>query len=647
MWARALILLAVSVAIVGCGARSPSSSEDKCQAGFANCDGTTGCKTNLGESASHCGACDNACAAAETCTKGACVAIVCEPGFCLEDGACKACLPSCSAHADCGKAGFCDSAIGYFCSKRCISDTECENSNAQDGEFCRGDGRCSPKIFETVWEVTEKNAALVLPFYEGTCDFKILWGDEGHTDFDKAAHVTDCTQIRNRTHRYAEAGTYHVRITGTYDGWGQKTVEIAKGPDGKPTGPDCKPIESETARLQGVVSFGPVGLTREAFCRVGNITLPQNDIPDASKWHDATAAFMSARSFNQDIGRWDTSGIKNMDSMFFSASAFNQDIGRWNTSNVTNMEQVFTRAKAFNQDIGRWNTSNVTNMDGMFFEAYEFNQDIGQWNTSNVANMTFMFSNASAFNQDIGQWHTKSVINMASMFSNASAFNQDIGQWDTSAVTNMASMFNNATAFNQDIGRWRTSKVINMMAMFLGASAFNQDIGQWDTSSVVRMPLMFSRASAFNQDIGRWDTAQVADMAGMFHEAKVFNQDISRWNTKRLQSTMFMFQNTEAFNQDIGQWDTSSVIYMRGMFQGAKVFNRDISQWNTRNVTDMKDMFAESKAFNRDLSAWKLNAKVDLSGIFSESAMSEENYCTLKKRPIWKAQNLGLSFACR
>jgi surface protein len=53
--------------------------------------------------------------------------------------------------------------------------------------------------------------------------------------------------------------------------------------------------------------------------------------------------------------------------MFAYAESFNQNLGSWNTTNVKNMSAMFQGAGAFNQNLGSWNTTNVTNMSAMFY----------------------------------------------------------------------------------------------------------------------------------------------------------------------------------------------------------------------------------------------------------------------------------------
>ena len=105
-------------------------------------------------------------------------------------------------------------------------------------------------------------------------------------------------------------------------------------------------------------------------------------------------------SFNEDIGAWDTSGVRTMQNMFY-ASAFNQDIGAWDTSGVRSMYVMFDSASSFDQDIGAWDTSGVTSMSRMFIGASAFNQDIGDWVVHGLEGygMWQMFFYASAFDQ--------------------------------------------------------------------------------------------------------------------------------------------------------------------------------------------------------------------------------------------------------
>ena len=78
----------------------------------------------------------------------------------------------------------------------------------------------------------------------------------------------------------------------------------------------------------------------------------------------------------------------------FVATTFNQPIGTWDVSKVKDMRYMFV-ATTFNQPIGDWNVSNVTNMSDMFYDATSFNEPIGDWNVSNVTDMSDMFSGAT------------------------------------------------------------------------------------------------------------------------------------------------------------------------------------------------------------------------------------------------------------
>ena len=235
------------------------------------------------------------------------------------------------------------------------------------------------------------------------------------------------------------------------------------------------------------------------------------------------------------------SNLKTLTVMFAKARKFNEDISKWDTSAITEMQYLFQEAEAFNQNVGGWETSAVKNMLEMFKGAAAFNQDISAWDTAAVKNMKDMFGNASAFNQDLSAWAGKltQLTTMENMFKNASAFNNGSApgasdqplNWTAPNLGLMNYAFAYATSFNQQIfaDGASTANVTNMSGMFKGATAFNQHIGGWNTQSLDKAASMFEDATAFNKDIGNWSMGVVTNMNAMFKNAEAFNQDLSGW----------------------------------------------------------------------------------------------------------------------
>ena len=474
---------------------------------------------------------------------------------------------SCISEHDKGcSTGFCDSFMGYKCSTKCTDDSQCVSSDY----FCRDDGRCAPKVFESVWKVSTDDSTLFFPGGSGdTCNYTIDWGD-GSTD-----SYTSCEEYHS--HTYASAGTYNIKVTGTINKWScQKFVNANLDPSICDTFCNdaeddvwyamCMEACGETQRaicgndlsmdgivdkfpvLIGIESFGPVGLTSRSFANANQLTyVSSKDIPNANTLTDMGHMFSGAVLFNSDIGNWDTSQTQTMSYMFYGASSFNQSLSAWDTSNVTRMNNMFHYASAFNGDISGWDTSNVTEMGYMFDGASAFNQPLNSWNTSKVKDMRFMFVDAKSFNQPLHSWDTSNVESMSRMFSYATSFNQPLNSWNVAKVTSMEGMFINAKEFNQSLSDWDVSNVTSMEDMFNKAASFNGELN-WNSkvSKVKRMGYMFNGATAFEgKGLSSWSTTtELYVIEGMFADAQNFNVDLTNWTVTGVTRYPNAFKNS-------------------------------------------------------------------------------------------------------
>ena len=454
--------------------------------------------------------------------------------------------------------------------------------------------------------------------YDDDYDFKVDWGD-GTSDSGVTGDIT---------HTYGSAGTYMVKITGTYPGiafWSN----------------------ADNEKILSVEQWGDVEWMsmENAFSRCKNLVINATDTPNMSNVYSMANMFTGAENFNHNISNWDTSGVYWMYNLFKNALKFNQDISGLDMSNVDNVDGMFENAIAFDQNLSSWDTSSFRSAKYMFKNATLFNGDIANWDVSKVTNMTEMFSGAIAFNQDINRWNVSSVNSYGSfygMFLGAKEFNQDIGDWNTSAAKTMESMFAGASKFNSDISGWNTSSVTNMNAMFGGATVFDQEIGNWDVSKVTSIRSMFFLAASFNKSVGDWNTSLVTNMSSVFYGATMFNQDLSNWNTSNVTNMDYTFQEATAFNGNVGSWDTSKVERTSGMFKGATSFNGNIGSWKTASVKNMTDMFIGAIAFNQDIGDWNTSNVTDMSYMFNDATAFNQD---LNEWDVSKVAYMSYMFA--
>ena len=373
-------------------------------------------------------------------------------------------------------------------------------TNAPNNWSISGDSQCPPSIeltdFVTTWKTDNpgmsNSTSITIPTAGSGHNYDVDWDNDGIWE---DLGVTDSTSTI--THDYGTAGTYTVRIRGSFP-----RIYFNN--------------EGDKEKILSIDQWGGIAWTsmEAAFYGASNLTYSATDAPNLSGVTSLGSMFRLAIVFNGNLNNWDVSSATNMNAMFLNARFFNGDITGWDVSSVTNMSQIFRNAYAFNQPIGNWNMSSVTNTEEMFQTAKAFNQPL-YWDVSSVTSMINMFYNAKLFNGDITGWDVSSVTNMKSIFANAYVFNQPIGNWNMSSVTYTYNMFLNASAFNQPLDNWDVSSIHTMTNMFNGASSFNQDISSWDVSIVKNAVNMFFNASAFNQDLGTWDISTVKYMANM------------------------------------------------------------------------------------------------------------------------------------
>ena len=291
-----------------------------------------------------------------------------------------------------------------------------------------------PDPFITTWKTTTAGDTVIIPIDKAlTYNFWIDWGD--------GTYFQDVLESQsNPSHQYAAAGTYNVRITGTFPRFISSSI-----------------ASEYSQRLFSVNQWGNIAWESmdSAFHLASNMELMATDTPDLFRVTNMNNMFNGVPSFSVDIGGWNVSTVESMANMFRNYS-FDTDpgISRWNIAGVTNMAEMFREARFNTGDMGlnSWDVSSVTNMASMFQETGTFNEDIRLWNVAKVSSMESMFEDVTSFNQDISAWDVSEVLNMGNMFKGNSSFDQNLENWNVSRVRDFTGFLNQSGMSTNNYG---------------------------------------------------------------------------------------------------------------------------------------------------------------------------------------------------
>ena len=226
-------------------------------------------------------------------------------------------------------------------------------------------------------------------------------------------------------------------------------------------------------------------------------------------WQEPTTRWKMEALYGR-VGDWDVSQVTDFSNAFkhdtWKACTFNEDIGRWDTSSGVTFTHMFSGCQWFNQDIREWDTSSAESMNYMFAYARRFNQNIGKWNAEKVTNFNAMFGSdiSQNFYQNLCQW-TNVPDDVVNMFRNGNGLiGSCASDYDGTLRDLVTAWYADQTTIEAEYGKisiWDVSKVTIFTEAFAGETTFNEDISEWDTTSATHMDNMFRQNSVFNQDL--------------------------------------------------------------------------------------------------------------------------------------------------
>ena len=113
---------------------------------------------------------------------------------------------------------------------------------------------------------------------------------------------------------------------------------------------------------------------------------------------------------NCDINTWDVSKMTSFRWLFMGNTWFNENIGDWDVSNVRNFAQAFHSVTFSRCEISKWNVHAEGTMTHMFWGAKNFNCDLNGWDVSKVHDFIQVFWNCPQTIANTASWYDQTPV---------------------------------------------------------------------------------------------------------------------------------------------------------------------------------------------------------------------------------------------
>lgn len=320
-----------------------------------------------------------------------------------------------------------------------------------------------------------------------------------------------------------------------------------------------------------ITQFAGINLSRggSQFTGLNSLKITDPDSPSILANTSLSNCLSGLSSFNNDISRWNTVGVINMNSMFENATIFNKNLSGWNVTNVLSYTNFSTGSALTTANRPRFIVPPVGFIYSFTYQGTETDLTpyIPILNTnnsftyssvitkapSNVVKVEIFFSYVDGgFNDGL----TFNFNNLTDFYNSALVSGLTINQFYNIPLSRGGQQFYNLTKPLRIIAVDAPAILPNTSLHFcfssvIGSNPFDSDISNWNTINVIDMSYMFWYSTLFNQDISSWNTTNVINVTSMFQGSVLFNQNISGWVTTNTTAYMNFYLNSGLITANI------------------------------------------------------------------------------------------------